>query len=295
LSPVLFNFVAGAIATALFLLVPILGSVETSLGSTGTAVAGATQHLVLPIIRSTSAQILSLSPWVFGLGIAALFLSVNRRLLIFSLITALGVGTTNPYTHRVLYLLPYLILGLSGAFEFVTRRASQHPTQGKAGLLMVFLFITWSSSVTLGARTWNSWRQREARSPDRIMEVAHATVGAQAAAVYTPCYEFYYAGRRLGWKLFHLFDYGGGPERDSPAFPEVLRKVQYVIVPSAEADDAHLNPALRTAGFVLSQRIRASTAAGSRPSTSDKTRISATGFGEYAFFVRKQVDSTALP
>ena len=289
--PVLLILAGGTVVTSLLLLLPIWSSVGSSIGSTGAAVSAASQRTSLLSAGSAIAQSLWLSPWVFGLGLLALFLSANRLLLVAFLVAALAVGMTNPYTHRALYLLPYLLLGLSTVFALGTQRDKKRPVYVRTVLVAVWLFIGWSAAVTLGARTWNAWRQREVRSPDRIMEVARATIGAQAAAVYTPYYEFYYAGRRLGWRQFRLFDYG---KWDYGILPAFLAQMQFAILRAGEADDAQLHAGLRQAGFVLARRVQAGGAAGSHVGTI-VNRIGAAGFGEYLFFVRKRPAPEVLP
>jgi len=281
--PILLTLAGGTAVTFSLLLLPIWSFVGSSVGSTGAAVAASSQHASLLSVGSAIAQSLWLSPWVFGIGLLALSISANHVLLVAFLVAALGVSMTNPYIHRVLYLLPYLLLSLSTVFAFGTQRETKSPVYIRSVLVAVWLLIGWSATITLGARTWNAWRQREARSPDRIMEVALATVGARAAAVFTPCYEFYYAGRRLGWRQFHLFDYGASTKYEgiSPAF---LGQMQFVILPASEDTDAKLSASLREAGFILAQRVHAAT---SHVGTIVNTRVGAVGFGGYLFFVRR--------
>ena len=283
--PVL-STLAGSTAVAfLLLLVPIWSSVGNSFGTSGAAVAGASGLTSVLSLGSAIARSYAWSPWVFGLGLVALFTSGNRLLLGAFIVTALGIGITTPYAHRVLYLLPYLLLGLSTILGLETEPEQKPHWRTKALRLAVCLLVAWSASLTLGARTWNALRQRHSRSPDRITELATTTIGARAAAIYSPCHEFYYAGRRLGWHQFRIFQYGGvGNEyRNSPGF---LAQMQFAILRAGEPD-AGLRDALERAGLVLSQTVQPG---GAMPSDSSNPK-GTIGFGGYLVFARAQPDT----
>lgn len=285
--PDLVTLAGGTAVTSLLLLLPIWRSVGNSIGSTGAAVSSAAQHTsLLSTGMMTITKSLSLSPWVFAFGLLAMFLAVNRALLVAFLGAALAVCVTNPYTGRVFYLLPYLILSLANLFDRGLQGQQKRAVYARIVLVAMWLFVCWSAAITLGARTLNAWRQRQVRSPDRIMEVAVATVGPRAATVYTPCHEFYYAGRQLGWRVFRIFDYGG-PGAYYGISPAFLARMEFVILRAGEENDAQLQDGLRQAGLVLTQRIRAGDQAGTRPGTSGSDRMGVAGFGEYLFFARE--------
>jgi len=283
--PDLLTLAAATVLTSLALILPIWENASGSIRTTGSAVSSAGLHGSVVKTVGSIARSLWWSPWIFGVGVLSLLRPANRTLLIAFLVSAVGVCVTSPYTHRLLYLLPFLLLGLARSLDALEARNTQAARSSRWISMALCVFVGWSGILTLGARTLTAWRQRTARSPDRITEIAEATVGAQDAAVYTPRYEFYYAGRRLGWRSFSRFDYGcEGEYYGSSA--EFLAKMQYAILPASAAYDAELQANLRQAGLTLTRGAGASGSSSPLTQGEGSVRLKASGFGEYLFYSR---------
>ena len=139
------------------------------------------------------------SPWIPAIGIISLLRPRCRMLGLCFLVALAGVSMTSPYTNRVVYLLPYLVLA-AALLADTALSESPHSTRHRLVVLGLALALVWASLVTLcgGHYTWGALYRREATSPDRIMEVARQVTGPGAARVYVDTFEFYYAGRETG-------------------------------------------------------------------------------------------------
>ena len=231
-----------------------------------------------------------LSPWLLVLGIGGFFVQPNRLLGIAFLLAALGVSLTTVYIHRALYLLPYLLLSVVCLIALLAQAQRLLSIALKAGLLALACLVCWSSAVTLGARTWTAWSQRLARSPDRILEVGKAAIGARDVSVYTHCWEFYYAGRQLGWRQFRLFSL---PEdQDSEVLSRLLSKMDFVILREGDPANRQIQHSMQQVGFTLSRRIQAGSQAGEDNRVS-RSRLGASGFGEYLIYAPTHTPSVS--
>jgi hypothetical protein len=280
--PVLFTLVAIAAVTFLLFLAPVWSSVWTSFKDVNALISYTSAKRSLLSSLATIAADYRLSPWILALGILGFFIPSNRLLGVAFLAAAFGVIVTNPYIQRALYLLPYLLLSFSGVITFVMQQESRKPVFIRALLAVLALVVLWSAGLTLGARTWNAWRQREARSPDRIMEVAKGSIGARKVSVFTPCWEFYYAGRQLGWRQFNPGFFGY--ETDNPLYIAFLTQMKFAILREGDPTTPSIQSSLKQTGFVLIRRIQAGKNLGiNAPS---RGRIGATGYGEYLIYAR---------
>jgi hypothetical protein len=282
--PVLFTLAASAALTVLLFLAPVWSSVWTSFKDVNSLISVQSDKPSLLSIVHAIADDYRLSPWVFALGALGFVLPSNRLLGVAFLAAAFGVILTDPYIHRALYLLPYMLLSLTGLMTCLMQQKSHKPAFVRAFLVGLALLLLWSAGLTLGGRTWNAWRQREARSPDRIMEVAKGSIGARKVSVFTPCWEFYYAGRRLGWRQFNLTLFGY--ETSHPLYIAFLTQMDFAILREGDSANPPVQSSLKQAGFVLSQRIQAGNESGIGGNAASKGKIGATGYGEYLVYAR---------
>ncbi|HEY1005593.1 MAG TPA: hypothetical protein VGD92_00385, partial [Sphingobacteriaceae bacterium] len=230
-------FALGCVLTALALMLPLAPVVMNQLQSLGDGIATNTRsgspgspltleyHLAQfrELIR-----ILKFTPVVVILA-AIGCLIIRKKSLVYALLAAAGIMLfTVVYIHRVQYLLPYLIALIASLFaparQPAYRLRRRRPGLKLAGLAALLLWCTGLSVIT---RTLLALEHRQERNRDLVSRAAESMVGAGHHGVLMPG-EFYYAGRRLGWKMYKPY-----LAQNEPLRPETLEKVlphlEYVI------------------------------------------------------------------
>jgi hypothetical protein len=124
--------------------------------------------------------------------------TVNRWALIAFLLALLGVLSSSTYTHRAVYLLPYLysLLAQCGSKFYWSTTKLHRVLVVSAGALLL-----WSGTISLVARTELAMIQRESRNPAVLLAESAGIHASSGSLVFLP-WEFYYAGRRLGWHMY---------------------------------------------------------------------------------------------
>jgi hypothetical protein len=154
-------------------------------------------------------------------------------------------------------------------------------------MLGLALALVWAPLVTFGGGryTWSALCRREATSPDRIMEMARQAIGPGAARVYFPLdtYEFYYAGRKLGWKQFLFYDEPVATEEERL---ELLKTMDFAILPEDDPLSREQGQLLRQHGFSLAKRLVANSGKGSEGKPHEPSPNNVHGYGAYLFFAR---------
>lgn len=148
---------------------------------------------------------LAANPLVLLLAIVAFIASRRWALGLVFLLAAAATLYTGAYVHRAIYLLPYLLVGLASAGTDIwtspTRLRWARSAAGGALLLM----IAWSALISVGARNVVAWKGKKERDPMILEKVASEAIGIGAQKVYVDPWEFYYAGRKLGWRQYRSF------------------------------------------------------------------------------------------
>ncbi len=251
---VLTLFIAGATVMALVLIVPIWSQLEIVL------------HDVRPLISlsqpSTSFSVrikdlfntFKFTPLLPIGALIGLTFRRNRWLAVATLITLLYLLSTNTYNNRTLYLLPYMFGLIGGAYgalfqselKLTNRWPALYRSISWGGLtLMVF----WAVGLSLVARPALALSQREGRDPRILLDAARASIGSCSCKVFLGAWEFYYAGRSLGWHIYKPY-----MPTTQPEFQSLLSDIDYAIFLSADVN-ADIDSQLSLTGFHLQEKI----------------------------------------
>ncbi len=230
-------FALGCILTALILMIPITPVIINELQSpldgiatntrSGSPGSPLTAEYHLAQLREF-VRILKFTPFVVLLAALAC-LVIRKTGLVYGMLAAAGIMlVTVVYIHRVQYLLPYLIALIASLYTpprqaaYLARR--RRPRLKLAGLAALLLWCTGLSVIT---RTILALEHRQERNRDLVSRAAASMIGPGHHGVLMPG-EFYYAGRRLGWKMYKPY-----LAQNEPLKPETLEKVlphlEYVI------------------------------------------------------------------
>ena len=168
----------------------------------------------------------------------------GNRVLAGALIVAVaGMLPTHMYVHRAVYLLPYAV-GLVSEVWRGPAMASQRTWRAPA----MAVIVLWAATLSLGIRPAVALSEWHARSPSRIDEAAAQLPEIRSQRVYLESWEFYYAGRRRGWKM--VCPYG---DIGQPALAELLSSLDFALV--GEVGPSGRDAFFEAMGWRLARRI----------------------------------------
>lgn len=129
----------------------------------------------------------------------------SRLMAWMALLVFVYLLSTRLYIDRLLYLLPYAIGMIGGAYQIPftlnanakTRRLITH-----AGLS---LLIVGSIGMSLIIRPVIALIQKEGRDPNILFKMGRESIGNGPYRVYLGAWEFYFVGRGLGWHMFNEY------------------------------------------------------------------------------------------
>lgn len=140
--------------------------------------------------------------------------------------------STNTYTHRYIYLLPYMTALLSIGIRHIDNLPNgTYLSLCTSGTLALAFLLVWAVGITLIARPFNALTHASTRSPDVLDRLA-ATHIRHGASVYIQAWEFYYVGRRYDWKMYRPFG------NESEALEHIVPQVAYVIIKTENLTDS---------------------------------------------------------
>lgn len=230
-------FGLGCLLTGLVLLLPLaslvmgqlqsLGDGITTNTRSGTPESPLTAGYYVAQLREFL-RILKYTPVVVLLAAIAC-LRPRRKDLVYGMLAAIGVMlVTVVYIHRVQYLLPYFIALIAGLYP-AARQAAYRQRRRRSGLRLAALsgLLIWCTGLSVITRTVLALEYRSERDRNLVYQAAESLIGAGHHGVLMPG-EFYYAGRRLGWKMYKPY-----LAQNEPLTPGALEKVlphlEYVI------------------------------------------------------------------
>jgi len=126
------------------------------------------------------------------------------RPLILALMTAIFlILATLIYEHRVLYLIPYLLLIVGGFFIRLSERSSVAKKNSTTAVYSLSIIAGWAILISLIVRTALGFSVKEELDRSKIQHAVRTTIGQGNVKVYLAnTYELYYAGRELGWRQY---------------------------------------------------------------------------------------------
>ena len=258
--PLVAAFFGGGLAVTAVSALPLLpyaGALveDTRVFLASSAATGASLTAKLRKLLRIGSVISTLNLSVLVLFTAALAALVRREagMLLATLFGYALIVSTLIYSARVLYLIPFLFALTAGLFDG-SARGSRSPFLRRAGIGAVALLLLWTSGLSLIARPGMALKERAERDPTGLFRLAREAIGEGPHEVYLGrTFEWYYAGRPLGWKI-----YAPNWEPTPPGSPALerrlalFRKVDFVVFRtrdlSENAQDAFLDFGLHYLG-----------------------------------------------
>jgi hypothetical protein len=245
------SLILGGISTIIFLLLPILPQVSIAFSDTtglANSRSGFSQLLDMASWRSLL-ESFKFSPFLPLVALVTLRYRFQIGLAIVTLLATALIISTNVYIHRAVYLLPYLIALVGGICSNRRNMYQSATKQPRLKLFILVLLLIWASSISLISRPAIALNQRELRSPNQLEEVARSSIGTGEHKVFlVDAYEFYHAGRKLGWQMFSdPFLVNSNLKLSDEKFQNFLDRLDYVV--SSKKMNPDLKSALSKANF----------------------------------------------
>lgn len=231
-------FLAGGLGAGLLLLIPIAAQVYQLAGSMVEALQVNTQHggalseqpvlLRLTLSFVELLRVLKFTPVLLVGAVAGAVWKRETGIILGGLLAALLMMSTVVYISRVQYLLPYLAASAAALYQGKT--AAQRPFY-RIRLWGLGFAFAWSVGLTLFARTLVAVYEREYLNRELVHETALKMLGPgnySVALFYS--FEFYYAGRSLGWKMYAPYK-PAFADISLQAMQQLLPHVDYAIIP----------------------------------------------------------------
>ena len=171
------------------------------------------------------------NPLLVPLALVGLLVVRQWGLLLAFLLAAAMTLYTGPYVHRAVYLLPYILVGLASAGTALWSKDGAARWMRPALGIVLLLTLAWSAAISVAGRNFIAWRERAERDTALVHEWARSTVGPSPAKVYLWTWDWYYAGRQLGWSLYKSFVW---ENLQDERFTDLLSQMDWLVV--AESD-----------------------------------------------------------
>jgi 4-amino-4-deoxy-L-arabinose transferase-like glycosyltransferase len=231
-------FAAGALATLVGLTLAavaqspgIIGDVPRQLAASQMSAVALQATDLLDKARTLFVTLFIRSPWNGPLLVACWRSGGSRLVLATMALPAILMFRTLLYGNRIIYLLVYLLVFFAGAFAHASGAAVTRTMMRELRWGFLVGGVICAGVISIGLRTANAWLQRDERNEELILFAAEK-VGARGATVCLDAFEFYFAGRYLGWRLFSVV-------------PRALSHCEIAIASS----DSKARRVLETAGF----------------------------------------------
>jgi len=272
----LVRFIGGGFFITILLLIPIRENLYVIFGDMQNMLTLNVDSSTSPLDKITSifsvnnwfklikTFVKTFSPFLPLLAVFSLFYRGQTALKLVTLLTVFLIFSTLIYELRLLYLLPYF-LALGGCFFARVLRESRHTTLRRVGLTALFVIAGWSIAISVLVRSGFALGDKDGQDRNRIRFAAESFIGEGHHKVFLAfTYEFYFAGRQLGWELYTpyiewTYDSLGNWKRENDYQPKdkfikLLKKMDYAIFPTGSVTD-DLSKQLMEAGLVNKRTI----------------------------------------
>ena len=190
---------------------------------------------------------------------------------------------TGVYTHRLNWLVPYLVVLATGAVEsplLARRRVSM------GVVALVALALVWGAFFSVVARPVVAVLARHQRDHAALVQTCREAIGTGNVRVYLDAWQVYYAGRQLGWRQYH----NSGSARETvldllSGRITFLRRMDYYVANAGTVTDRMSNT-LQRAGFAPQAEVHVGPGKTTARWQKMASRM-AVGYGPYAIWRRQ--------
>lgn len=204
------------------------------------------------------------SPLLPIMALLSLFHRGALRLKLATFLTLILIFATLVYEFRLLYLLPYFVGLAGGIFMDVLKKPKFKASQAVIRYALI-LTVAWSVFVSLLIRSGYALVEDGQQDRAKITYAAKSFIGEGKHKVFLNyTYEFYFAGRSLGWELYtpyiqYSYDSVGNWVRENEYQPRdkftiLLSKMDYAVFPKGSVSE-EMSQQLRKSGLLYESAI----------------------------------------
>jgi hypothetical protein len=272
----IWRFLAGGMMVSIILLIPIWQNIQIIFGDMldmMTLNVNATKSPLDKIAAIFSIQnwlklakifIKTFSPFLPVLAIIGLVWGKQTSVKLAFLTALMVIFGTLIYEFRALYLLPYF-LALGGSVFLASRSSWVGRTIPRISKAVLLTTAISAVVVSIFIRSGIALRERTQQDRNKLNYAAESYIGKGDFKVFLAfTYEFYYAGRALGWELYtpyieYTYDSLGNWKRESDykpkdRFMKLLGEMDYALFSRGTLTD-ELKQQLSQSGLKYSQVI----------------------------------------
>ena len=129
----------------------------------------------------------------------------SRLIAWMALLVFVYLLSTRLYSSRLIYLLPYAIGLIGGAYQVPFTLNANAKTRRLITHLGLSLMIIGGIGMSLIIRPAIALSQKEGRDPNILFDMGRESIGNGPYRVYLGAWEFYFVGRELGWHMFNEY------------------------------------------------------------------------------------------
>ncbi|HEX9150602.1 MAG TPA: hypothetical protein VF842_00875 [Flavobacterium sp.] len=198
------------------------------------------------------------------IGLLSLLFRGQMRLKLGTLVTLVMIFSSLIYEFRLLYLLPYFV-ALAG--EIFTQPANKPINKnlyllGKTGLIIC---LSWAIIISIFVRSGYALEKQTKNDREKINNAADKFIGPGHHKVFLAfTYEFYFAGRALGWELYtpyieFTYDQSGNWIRKKDfkpddKFKKLLSRMDYAVFAKGSINK-EISSQLQASGLIYKNTI----------------------------------------
>lgn len=244
----MFVFGFSGFITVILILIPIKDQLPTLISNFITYSRNLKSNLDITIIVNLL-QSFKNSPILPVLTIFSLVIYRDKVLILTSLLALFIILNSTVYVHRLIYILPYLIVLLS---DIYSQLKPDNNNIKRVKVIFLVLLLSYATSLSLIIRPIIGLGNASGRNLDILLDSAKNYIGQGQYKVWNSTYHFYQAGRSLGWKLYHPFSFRG--LEDEKAREKFLDQLDYIIM--SDSLNNPLYPLIDNSQFKLRESMK---------------------------------------
>jgi len=272
-------FVIGGVAMTFLLLLPIWHLLKTVFNDIGPILMASQPSYSLSLQINNLLDSFKYSQLLPVSALIAFIWGRGRLMAWMALLVFVYILSTLLYLNRLIYLLPYALGLIGGVYQIPSTLIANAKTRRLITHVGLSVVIVVSVSSSLIIRPAIALSQKEERDPSILFSLGRESIGHGPYRVYLGAWEFYFAGRWLGWQMLNEY-----VDRDQRDLSRLLSRADYAIFRLGDVDH-NLAAQLSMAGLYLQKELTDDRQ--HQMDTKHQFRLGARAYGPYVLYSRQ--------